>query len=160
MTQEDKTKIRNKNSMKKYFFKIKGRQYDVEVKSFEDGVAQVDVNGTVYDVEVGGEGAKKMPVRKAPVVAAKKTQPASQKTSAPAGGGAKGGVIKAPLPGAIIKINVAVGDTVNAGDTVMVMEAMKMENNIQAESAGTVKAIKPAVGDTVMQDDVLIELGA
>lgn len=141
--------------MKKFFFKIKGRQYDVEVQQYEEGVAQVDVNGTVYEVEV--EGPKK-PTAKTPTLVRQrvdnKPEDAAIKTS-----GARGGSIKAPLPGSIIKVNVNVGDNINAGDTVMVMEAMKMENNIQAESAGTVKAIKANIGDTVMQDDVLIELG-
>ncbi len=141
--------------MKKFFFKIKGRQYDVEVKQFEEGVAQVDVNGTVYDVEI--EGPKK-PASKTPTLVRQRVDNKPSDAKIKTTGGV-GGRIKAPLPGAIIKINVAVGDTVNAGDTVMVMEAMKMENNIQAETAGTVKALKVSVGDTVMQDDVLIELG-
>lgn len=141
--------------MKKFFFKIKGRQYDVEVKQYEEGLAQVDVNGTVYEVEI--EGPKK-PVAKTPTLVRQrvdnKPEDAAIKTSA-----GRGGSIKAPLPGSIIKINVNVGDNVNTGDTVMVMEAMKMENNIQAEVSGTVKSVKVNVGDTVMQDDVLIELG-
>ncbi len=142
--------------MKKFFFKIKGRQYDVEVKQFEEGIAEVDVNGTVYEVEV--EGPKK-PTSKTPTLVRQRVdnKPSDAKIKQTAGAAA---TIKAPLPGAIIKINVAVGDSVKSGDTVMVMEAMKMENNIQAEASGTVKAIKVSVGDTVMQDDLLIELGA
>ncbi|PIF06751.1 MAG: acetyl-CoA carboxylase biotin carboxyl carrier protein subunit [Draconibacterium sp.] len=141
--------------MKKFFFKIKGRQYDVEIKQFEEGVAQVDVNGTVYDVEI--EGPKK-PTSKTPTLVRQRVDNKPSDAKIKTTGGVAGS-IKAPLPGSIIKINVAVGDTVSAGDTVMVMEAMKMENNIQAETAGTVKALKVNVGDTVMQDDVLIELG-
>ncbi len=135
--------------MKKFFFKIKGRQYDVEIKQFEEGVAQVDVNGTVYDVEI--EGPKK-PTSKTPTLVRQRVDNKPSDAKIKTTGGVAGS-IKAPL------INVAVGDTVSAGDTVMVMEAMKMENNIQAETAGTVKALKVNVGDTVMQDDVLIELG-
>lgn len=144
--------------MKKFFFKIRGRQYDVEVKQFEEGVAKVDVNGTIYEVEV--ETPKK-PISKTPTFTRSEgsnSRPNAQKEAAKqTGGGAS--KITAPLPGNIFKVLVKVGDEVNAGDTVMVMEAMKMENNIQAETAGTVKAIKVNVGDAVMQDDVLIELG-
>ncbi len=141
--------------MKKFFFKIKGRQYDVEVQEYENGVAQVEVNGTVYEVEVD---VPNKPVSKTPTLVRQRVdnKPSDAKISS---SGAKGGSIKAPLPGSIIKVNVNVGDSIKVGDTVMVMEAMKMENNIQAETAGTVKAIKANVGDTVMQDDVLIELG-
>lgn len=155
MTQEDNIKIR-KTIMKKFFFKIKGRQYDVEVKHYEEGVAQVDVNGTIYEVEV--EGPKK-PTAKTPRLVRQRVDNRPEDAAIKPSAGKGASTIKAPLPGSVIKINVSVGDSINAGDTVMVMEAMKMENNIQAESAGTVKAIKANVGDTVMQDDVLIELG-
>lgn len=142
--------------MKKFFFKIRGRQYDVEVKQFEEGVAKVDVNGTIYDVEI--ETPQK-PVSKTPTFTRSGgSKPSLQKEAAKSTGG-KAATVKAPLPGNIFKVLVNVGDQVKAGDTVMVMEAMKMENNIQAETAGTVKAIKVNVGDAVMQDDVLIELG-
>jgi biotin carboxyl carrier protein len=112
------------------------------------------VNGTIYDVEVEAEMKKvKTPtlVRKAVV-----TKPGEGRI-VKAGAGAA--VVKAPLPGSIIKINIAVGDTINAGDTILVMEAMKMENNVLAEKGGTVKAIKVTVGDSVLQDDVLVEIG-
>ncbi|PVX50831.1 biotin-dependent enzyme [Balneicella halophila] len=138
--------------MKKFFFKIKGRKYDVEVKQFEEGIAKVDVNGTEYDVEV--ETPEK-PVSKTPRLVRRELDEDKPK-KAPV---ATGAVIKAPLPGNIFKVLVNVGDEVKEGQTVMVMEAMKMENNIQTESAGTIKSIKVNVGDAVMQDDVLIELG-
>ncbi len=140
--------------MKKFFFKIKGRKYDVEIKQFAGDFAQVDVNGTLYDVEI--EGTKKS-ASKTPTLVRQRvdTKPSDAKIKPSI---AVGGSIKAPLPGSIVKINVAVGDAISAGDTVMVMEAMKMENNIQAETAGTIKALRVSVGDTVMQDDILIEL--
>ena len=64
----------------------------------------------------------------------------------------------APLPGTITKVTVKVGDTVNAGDTVLLMEAMKMENNITAEFAGTVKAILVDAGAQVQSGQALVEL--
>ncbi|RUT77841.1 biotin/lipoyl-containing protein [Ancylomarina longa] len=139
--------------MKEFKFTIRGREYDVEIKDFQGSNAKIEVNGTSYDVEVHvEEKASKTPrlVRKA--VVNKPGEGKIQKS------GAGASVVKAPLPGSIIKIDVAVGDTVNPGDTLLVMEAMKMENNVLAEKAGTVKAIKVAVGDSVLQEDVLVEL--
>ncbi len=139
--------------MKKFKFTIRGQEYDVEIKDFEGSNAIIEVNGTSYDVDVHvTEKSSKTPrlVRK-PVV--NKPGEGSIKKS---GSGAS--TVKAPLPGSIIKINIAVGDSINPGDTLLVMEAMKMENNVLAEKGGTVKAIKVAVGDSVLQDDVLIEI--
>ena len=139
--------------MKKFKFTIRGQEYDVEIKDFEGSNAKIEVNGTSYDVDVHvADKSSKTPrlVRK-PVV--NKPGEGSIKKS---GGGAS--TVKAPLPGSIIKINIAIGDSINPGDTLLVMEAMKMENNVLAEKGGTVKAIKVAVGDSVLQDDVLIEI--
>jgi len=140
--------------MKKFKFTIKGQQYDVDIKDVDGSVAQVEVNGTIYDVEIESE----MKTTKTPklIRRAVTNKPNEGRIQKSAGGGAS--AVKAPLPGSIIKINVAVGDSVNVGDTLLVMEAMKMENNVLAEKAGTVKSIKIAVGDSVLQDDALIEL--
>jgi len=139
--------------MKKFKFTIKGQEFDVDIKEIEGSNAQIEVNGTVYDVEIQAEEkASKTPqlIRK-PVI----NKPGEGQIKKTAGGVS----IKAPLPGTIIKIDVAVGDSINAGDTLLVMEAMKMENNVLAEKPGTVKSIKVNVGDAVLQDDVLIEIG-
>ena len=76
--------------------------------------------------------------------------------SAPAGAGTP---VKAPLPGTINAINVKVGDKVNVGDVVIVLEAMKMQNNIEAESAGTVTSILVNQGDTVMEGATMLTIG-
>ncbi len=139
--------------MKKFKFTIRGQEYDVEIKDLQGSNAKIEVNGTSYDVDVHiEEKASKTPrlVRKAVV---NKPGEGSIKK-----GGAGSATVKAPLPGSIIKINIAVGDSINPGDTLLVMEAMKMENNVLAEKGGTVKAIKVAVGDSVLQDDVLVEI--
>ncbi|RZT93488.1 biotin-dependent enzyme [Ancylomarina subtilis] len=138
--------------MKKFKFTIRGQEFDVDIKEIEGKNAQIEVNGTVYDVEIEAkEKASKTPqlIRK-PVV----NKPGEGQIKKSSGGVS----VKAPLPGTIIKVGVAVGDSINAGDTLLVMEAMKMENNVLAEKAGTVKSIKVNVGDSVLQDDVLIEL--
>ena len=67
--------------------------------------------------------------------------------------------VKAPLPGTINAINVKVGDKVNVGDVVVVLEAMKMQNNIEAENAGTVTAILVNPGDSVMEGAVMLTIG-
>ncbi len=140
--------------MKKFKFTIRGQEFDVDIKEIEGSNAQIEVNGTVYDVEIKlDEKVKKTPqlVRK-PVI----NKPGEGQIKKSTGAGVS---VKAPLPGTIIKVSVAVGDTINAGDTLLVMEAMKMENNVLAEKAGTVKSIKVNVGDVVLQDDVLVEIG-
>ena len=139
--------------MKTFKFIIKGQKYEIAVNESDDTHLEVDVNGTTYKVEVEGAATvKKTPklVRK-PVV----KQPGEGKLQKSAGGGFK---VKAPLPGNIIKINVKPGDTVIKGQTLMIMEAMKMENSIQAEKEGTIKELKIKEGDSVLQDDVLIEM--
>lgn len=140
--------------MKKFRFKIKGITYDVEIKSFENNVAEIDVNGTTYKVDVDVEVKKtKTPTLLRKEISRKIGEGKIKKTEST-------GVtpIKAPLPGSIIKILVNEGDTINKGDNLLIMEAMKMENNVLAEKSGIIKTIKVAVGDTVLQNDVLLEI--
>ncbi|MBR6691491.1 MAG: acetyl-CoA carboxylase biotin carboxyl carrier protein subunit, partial [Bacteroidaceae bacterium] len=118
--------------------------------------AKVTVNGTDYTVEW------EKPVEEKPVV---KVQPVAAKPAAPATPAAKpaaapvsGNAIKTPLPGVIIDVKVAVGDVVKKGQTVVVLEAMKMENNINADRDGKVVAIQVAKGDTVADGAVLVVL--
>jgi biotin carboxyl carrier protein len=139
--------------MKKFKFTISGYNYEVQINDFDDNIADIEVNGTPYKVEVHQEvKTTKTPklVRK-PVV--KKPGEGQIRKS-----GSSGNVVKAPLPGTIMSIAVKEGDSVTKGQTLLVMEAMKMENNVLAESDGTVSAIKIVAGDAVLQDDVLIEM--
>lgn len=140
--------------MKQFNFIIKGQKFDVNIKETEDNHLRVDINGTRYEVEVENTSiTKKTPklVRK-PVV----KQPGEGTIKKNEGTG--GFKVKAPLPGSIFKVNVAVGDTVIKGQTLLVMEAMKMENNIMAEKDGVIADIKIKVGDSVLQDDLLMEM--
>ncbi|WP_339734557.1 biotin/lipoyl-containing protein [uncultured Sunxiuqinia sp.] len=140
--------------MKKYKFTITGDEYDVHIKEIEDNIATIEVNGTKYEVVIQGEvKSTKTPrlVRK-PVV----QQPGEGLIKKQQSGG--GTTVKAPLPGTIFKINVAVGDQVKSGDKLLVMEAMKMENQILAEKDGQISVIKVKEGDAVLQDDVLLEI--
>lgn len=141
--------------MKKYKFKINGQIYEVEIGDFDGSNAKVAVNGTSYDVEIQGEDKK----TKTPILARKPmvNQPGEGdiKKSADTGKAYK---VASPLPGTIKKINVTVGATVKAGDCLMIMEAMKMDNNVMAEKGGVVKTINVREGDSILQGDTLVEL--
>ena len=126
--------------MKKYKFKINGNQYNAEILSIEDNIAEIDINGTKYTVDVDRAA---QPVVKTPKlvrsvsVPSTDSHPSVAKTanpSAPKGAG----TIKSPLPGVILDLFVKTGDTVNIGQRLLVLEAMKMENNIEADKAGVV----------------------
>ena len=142
--------------MKEYKYTIDGNKYDVAINEVSETTAKVTVNGTEYTVEW------EKPVEEKPVV---KVQPAAAKpaaapaaATAPAAAPVSGNAIKTPLPGVIIDVKVNVGDTVKKGDTVVVLEAMKMENNINADRDGKVVAIQVAKGDTVADGAALIVL--
>lgn len=147
--------------MKKFKLKIGSNAYDVDIVSVEENSAHVLVNGKEYEVEVD----KKLQATKTPVLVRSKVEPSTEsdkplvKTNQP--GQVKGtGYIKSPLPGTILTINVKVGDKVKIGDRLLVLEAMKMENNINSDKAGTVTAIKVKERDAVLEGDTLIEVGA
>ena len=132
--------------MNKFKITIDGNNYDVTVNLTDHHKANVEVNGISYDVSYESKNT----------VAAPGTPQVH--VSAPAAAASSATSIKAPLPGTIMTINVKVGDQVKRGDTLVVMEAMKMENNIMANKDGQVKAIHVTVGQTVGQDDKLVDL--
>ena len=141
--------------MKNYKLKINGNEYNVDINEVEGQEIKLDVNGTSYVVTVDQEIKQQ---RKA-VVSAPRPQ------VAPAAGGdvqksnAPGTKVTTPLPGTILDVFVNVGDTVKTGQTVVLLEAMKMENNIEADAAGTVKEVKVRKGDSVLEGDVLVVIG-
>ena len=158
--------------MKTYKYKVQGVDYEVEIAEVEGKIARVNVNGIPFEIEMqkpinaakhpalaatkrasSAPAAPAAPVAAAPVAAAPaKPAPAA----APAGAG---NAVKAPLPGTINAINVKVGDTVAVGDIVIVLEAMKMQNNIESEYAGTVTSITVSQGDSVMEGAVMMTIG-
>ncbi|MCF6268130.1 MAG: biotin/lipoyl-binding protein [Melioribacteraceae bacterium] len=144
--------------MKKFKFNIRGNSYSVEILNLEDNVAEVEVNGSTYQVEI----EKTIKETKTPKLMRPKIIHSgghdAAKTSKPSA--AKGvGFVKAPLPGTILELKINIGDEVKVGDTLLIMEAMKMENNIKSDKAGKVTAIKINNGDSVLEGDVLIEIG-
>ena len=137
--------------MKEFKYKINGNEYAVKLNKLEEKEAEVEVNGTTYQVELLTE--KKETPR--PVVKRVTPVVSAPKASAPsAGGGSKGG-IKAPLPGVILDVVVQVGDVVKRGQKVAVLEAMKMEQPINAHKAGKISGLSLKAGDTVTAGAVL-----
>jgi len=140
--------------MNQYKYTINGNKYEVVVADITDCVATLTVNGEEFKVEMEREAA---PEKKKAVV-----RPAAAAAAAPEGGEAAGAAVnkanalKAPLPGVITDILVEVGQEVQAGDNVVVLEAMKMANNLQAEKSGKVTAVCVQVGQSVMEDEPLV----
>ena len=139
---------------KEYKYTINGNQYEVAIGEIEENVATVVVNGEEYKVEwePEAEPEKKVVVRK-PAAESADSDSAAGESSANVN---TNNAIKAPLPGVITSIEVSVGDEVKAGQTVLVLEAMKMANNIEAEKDGKITAICVKAGQTVMEDDPLV----
>ncbi len=143
--------------MKNFKFKINGTEYSVDINEVEGQEITLDVNGTPYKVTVDREMKQKqvvMTTRTAPRVSA--APGGAVQTSAPA---SKGSKVTTPLPGTILDVFVNVGDKVKAGQTVVLLEAMKMENNIEADVEGTVTEVKVRKGDSVLEGDVMVVIG-
>ncbi|MBP3260278.1 MAG: biotin/lipoyl-binding protein [Prevotella sp.] len=152
--------------MNKYQYKVQGVDYEVEIEEVEGNIAKVNVNGIPFEVELQQPiNAAKHPTIVKPKVEAPKPAAAAAPVAAapaaaaPAAAAGAGNPVKAPLPGTVTTINVKVGDTVAVGDVVLVLEAMKMQNNIEAEYAGTVTSVVVSPGDSVMEGAVLLTIG-
>ena len=144
--------------MNEFSFTIHGTKYDVRLTELEGDKAKIMVNGTEYQVLLHRD----RPQPKTPRLVRAKAGPAAEdvpvKTYHPAE--PKGvGMIKAPLPGTVLKLMVKPGDKVARGDTVLVLEAMKMENEIRTDRAGMVKSVLVAAGTAVLEGEALVEIG-
>jgi biotin carboxyl carrier protein len=141
--------------MKAYKYKIDGKEYSVEICNVENNMADVSVNGETFKVEIETETINEMKTSHVNSTAKKENveSRASETSSAIIN---EANAVKAPLPGVITDIKVNVGDTVKVGDTVIVLEAMKMANNLEAEKDGKVTAICVKVGESVMEDTSLV----
>lgn len=139
--------------MKEYRYKINGNLYKVTVGDIEDNNVRVEVNGTPYTVELEKQNKPKIK----PVVRTASTSPAAPPAGVtrPASVGSKAG-IKSPLPGVILEIKVKEGDMVKRGQTLLILEAMKMENDIKADRDGKVTSIKVSKGESILEGTDLI----
>lgn len=134
--------------MKEFKYKINGKEYNVSVDEKEDNLCDVTVNGAVYSVELEKKQEEEAP---------KIVRPVAKSSNATSTGNSNAaGAVKSPLPGIVISINVEVGQQVNKGDTVAVLEAMKMENTISAPQAGKVVSINSNPGDSVLEGVTLL----
>ena len=169
-----KFKIQNSKDMK-YQYTVKGVDYEVEIQDIEGNIANVTVNGIPFEVEMkqpvkAGKQKVKLGGTANEGASSSSSAPQSAKASADlqsaassgqtgdAGKAASGKPVVAPLPGTINEIKVKVGDKVNTGDTVVILEAMKMQNNIEAETSGTITSINVNKGDAVMEGDTLVTI--
>ena len=150
--------------MNTYKYKVQGVDYEVEIAEVEGNIAKVNVNGIPFELELQKPiNAAKHPTMSTPkvqtpvqpVAPVQQPQPAAAPQAAPAGAGHG---VKAPLPGTITELKVQVGQQVSIGDTLVVLEAMKMQNNIESEFAGQVTSILVKQGDTVMEGTVMMTI--
>ena len=145
--------------MKEYKYKINGNLYKVAIGDIENGVAEVEVNGTPYKVELEQKAATTIKVATPKPAAAPRTATGEKVIAKAAPAAAAGGTaVKAPLPGTVLDINVTVGQEVKAADTVVTLEAMKMENAIKAGVDGKVTSISVAKGDAMLEGAVLVTI--
>ncbi len=157
--------------MAKYQYTVKGVDYEVEIQDIEGNIANVTVNGIPFEVEMkqpvkaGKQKVKLSEERRAEESEERRVKSeesnsssASAASTSSASTVGAGKPVVAPLPGTINEIKVKVGDKVNAGDTVVILEAMKMQNNIEAETSGTITSINVNKGDAVMEGDTLVTI--
>lgn len=140
--------------MKEYKYTINGTKYEVAIGEIVENIAEVTVNGEVFKVEMEPEPEPE----KKKVVVKPVAQQESSNDDAPSGNANVNttDAVKAPLPGVVTEIKVAIGDEVKKGDTVVVLEAMKMANNLEANKDGKIAAILVKVGANVMEDTPLV----
>ena len=145
----------------KYQYTVKGVDYDVEIESVEGNIAKVTVNGKRFDVELKQPVREKIvhrPVHIEAPVATSVATPAAVPVQPVAANVGSGTQVTAPLPGTITDVRVKVGDSVKIGDTVVVLEAMKMQNNIEAEKTGKITSVLVNRGDVVMEGAPLVTI--
>lgn len=142
--------------MKEFKYKINGSPYRVVVNSSDSSMVELEVNGTPYRVELEQKDTKiRTKIKKQAI-----TTPTPQSASTPLVTRPKSAAgkssVQSPLPGVILDIKCNVGDTVKKGQTIMILEAMKMENNILASSNGKITELLVKVGDSVLEGDDLV----
>lgn len=144
--------------MKQYLYEINGRTYRVKVKEVLSSRAVVEVNDVEYQVRIKEPAITQADVVSHPPgsVPVPEVSAARRPVSPPSGNG----LVRAPMPGVVLRVLLQAGDQVSAGDTVLIIEAMKMENEIKAPIAGTIQKIMVDEGDSVNTNDELFLIRA
>ncbi len=146
--------------MKVFKYKINGSPYRVVVQNSDQESVELEVNGTPFVVEIEQKKKKPVPsIQRQAAPSSSQTIETTRPTVTRSAVAAGSVVVNSPLPGVVLDIKVKVGDVVKKGDTIMVLEAMKMENNIQASSDGTVSKISVEKGASVLEGAELIVIG-
>jgi biotin carboxyl carrier protein len=143
--------------MKSFKYTINGNIYKVHINSVLDDMAEVEVNGTPYKVKMEKPAKKQVVTIKRPAQAP--TTPSGSPVIARQSTTATQGALRSPLPGIILEVKCQVGATVKRGQTLFVLEAMKMENSINADRDGSIIEIKVNKGDSVLENAVLCVIG-
>lgn len=143
--------------MKSFKYTINGNVYKVHINSVVDDIAEVEVNGTPYNVKMKKPAKKQMVTLKRPAQAP--TTPSGESVITRPAASTTQGAIKSPLPGVILQMKCNVGDTVKRGQTLLILEAMKMENNINADRDGKIIEVKVHKGDSVLEGADLVVIG-
>ena len=144
--------------MKEYKLKINGNDYAVTVNDIEDTVAEVEVNGMHFKVEFEKPIKKTTTISKPVSRTAAAVAPVAQVVK-PAAASGTGDSVTSPLPGVILEVSCKEGDVVKKGDKVILLEAMKMENVIEATCDGKITSIKVNKGDSVLEGAALVTIG-
>jgi len=139
--------------MKKYKIKVDGRVYEVEVEEISENKVSISSGKFTTSPPVVAKTAEEV-AKPEPPRSAKSPVPAKEPAAA-----VTGEEVVAPMPGKILQLRVSEGNTVKEGDTLLILEAMKMENEIVAGASGRVKKINVAVNDMVDTNDVLLVIG-
>lgn len=144
---------------KNYKITIAGQTYDVEVGDTSSSPVEVSVDGTTYQVEIPDSAAPAASAGTPAISAPKPVTPAPQpvaRPSVPTAGG--DGVVRSPMPGKIISVSVSVGDTVTKGQSILILESMKMENTIASPIDGSVSAVHVSANAAVQHGQTLVEI--
>lgn len=144
--------------MSEYVLSVNGREYQVRIAEITPQQARVVVDGVEYSADLVKIGRAPAPVAAAARLGLSHTpSPAAAVAASPAPAGNHGN-LRAPLPGLVLEVKVREGAAVKAGDPLVVLETMKMENVVQAPHNGTVRKVFVAAGDSVGEGDPLVEL--
>ncbi len=143
--------------MKSFKYTINGNVYKVHINSVVEDIAEVEVNGTPYKVQLEKPAKKQVVTIKRPAQAP--TTSSGDPVVARPAASSVAGAVKSPLPGVILEVKCKVGDTVKRGQTILILEAMKMENSINADRDGKIIEVKVNKGDSVLENADLVVIG-